>query len=137
MTLEMKAGAAETFARRPIEGAEPSAEPRMPDALLLDGQQRMTSLYQTCIRDVVVTTITPGQRLVHHWFYIDIIKALEAGADREEAIIGIPEDRKVKKNFDREVELDLSTPEQEYEKLMFSLNRVFNSFGWMRGFLDY
>jgi uncharacterized protein with ParB-like and HNH nuclease domain len=46
MTLEMKASAAATFARRPIEGAPPEAKRRAPDALLLDGQQRMTSLYQ-------------------------------------------------------------------------------------------
>ena len=73
----------------------------------------MTSLYQTCIRNAVVATITPRQKLVRHWFYIDIMKALAPGADREEAIIGIPEDRKVKEDFDRKVKLDLSTPEHE------------------------
>src|SRR5215212_8536412 len=50
MTLEMRAGAADTFARRPVQGALPEAEKQAPDQLLLDGQQRMTSLYQTCIR---------------------------------------------------------------------------------------
>ena len=137
MTLEMKAGAAETFARRPIEGADPAGTTQTPDALLLDGQQRMTSLYQTCVRNAVVATITPRQKLVRHWFYIDIMNAFAPGADREEAIIGIPEDRKVKEDFDRKVKLDLSTPEHEYGNLMFPVNRVFNSYNWMRGFVNF
>ena len=50
MTMEVKLGAADTFARRPIQGAEAVAANAAPDQLLLDGQQRMTSLYQTCLR---------------------------------------------------------------------------------------
>src|SRR5437868_12585784 len=50
MTLEMKTGAADTFARRPVQGAPKEASDHAPDQLLLDGQQRMTSLYQTCMR---------------------------------------------------------------------------------------
>jgi len=137
MTLEMKAGAADTFVRRAIQGALPAADSRAPDALLLDGQQRMTSLYQTCMRDAVVETITPRQRLVRHWFYIDIQKALSPAVDREDAILGVPEDRKIKENFDRDVVLDLSTPELEYEKMMFPLNKVFDWDEWQDGFGDY
>ncbi len=137
MTLEMKAGAAETFARRPIEGAEPNAATRAPDALLLDGQQRMTSLYQTCMRNEVVATITPRQKLVRHWFYIDIAQALAPSANREDTILGIPEDRKVKANFNKDVLLDLSTAEAEYARLMFPVNRVFDWDEWQDGFGDY
>jgi hypothetical protein len=137
MTLEMKAGAAETFARRPIQGAMTEAGGRMPDALLLDGQQRMTSLYQTCLRNAVVETITPAKRLVRHWFYIDIQKALDPAVDREEAICGVPEDRKIKANFDRDIVLDLSKPEFEYENMMFPLNQVFEPFKWMQGFINH
>jgi uncharacterized protein with ParB-like and HNH nuclease domain len=44
MTLDVKPGDADTFARRPVQGAEPTAGTTPPDQLLLDGQQRMTSL---------------------------------------------------------------------------------------------
>lgn len=37
MTLEMKAGAADSFARRPIQGAPEAAAAQAPDQLLLDG----------------------------------------------------------------------------------------------------
>jgi hypothetical protein len=62
---------------------------------------------------------------VKRWFYIDIQKALRADADREEAVFAVPEDRRLKINFDRDILLDLSKPEFEYEKLMYPLNRVF------------
>lgn len=137
MTLEMKAGAAETFARRPVQGALPEASSRSPDQLLLDGQQRMTSLYQTCIRRAVVETITPRQKLVNRWFYIDIEKSLRPDINREEAILTVPEDRKIKEDFNRKTTLDLSTPEAEYERLVFPMNRVFDWDEWQDGFGDY
>ncbi|MFC0242632.1 GmrSD restriction endonuclease domain-containing protein [Rhodopseudomonas telluris] len=137
MTLEMKAGAADTFARRPIQGAPPEASSQAPDQLLLDGQQRMTSLYQTCMRRQVVETITARQKLVKRWFYIDIEKALRSDFDREDAIFTLPEDRKIKEDFDRKITLDLSTAESEYEQLMFPVNQVFNWDAWQDGFGDY
>lgn len=137
MTLEMKAGAAETFARRPIQGSSAEATSQIPDQLLLDGQQRMTSLYQTCMRKEVVETITPRQKLVKRWFYIDIERALRPDVDREDSVITLPEDRKIKEDFDRTVVLDLSTPEAEYENLMFPVNQVFDWDTWQDGFNDY
>ncbi len=137
MTLEMKPGIAETFARRPVEGAEPAAESRMPEQLLLDGQQRMTSLYQTCIKRDVVETITPRLKQVKRWFYIKIEAALDARIDREEAIITVPEDRQIKSDFARSIDLDVSTPDLEYENMMFPVNQIFDWDDWQDGFVDY
>lgn len=137
MTLEVKPGAADAFARRPIQGADAAVGDRAPDQLLLDGQQRMTSLYQTCLRREVVQTVTPRLKLVKRWFYIDMRKSMDASEDRENAIVSVPEDRRIKSDFDRKIELDLSTPELEYENLMFPLNQVFDSMNWMMGFWTY
>ena len=136
MSLKSKIDTGVVFAYRPIEGA-PVAALTKPEQLLLDGQQRMTSLYQSCMRRQVVTTITAKKRLVKRWFYIDMIKALNSEADRESAIFALPEDRKLKENFDRDIVLDLSSPELEYEKLMFPLNQVFSTDVWMQGFWNY
>jgi hypothetical protein len=136
MTLESKNGTT-IFARRPVQGAPAAALQTTPDELLLDGQQRMTSLYQACMRREVVETITPKNKLVKRWFYIDIAKALQADADRDEAIFSVPEDRRIKANFDKDILLDLSQPEREYEKLMFPLNRVFDWDEWQDGFGDF
>ena len=130
MTLEVKPGAADTFARRPIQGADAAVGDDAPDQLLLDGQQRMTSLYQTCLRREVVQTVTPRLKLVKRWFYIDIRKAMNPAEDRENAIVSVPEDRRIKSDFDRKIDLDLSTPELEYQNLMFPLNQVFDWDEW-------
>lgn len=136
MTLEMKTGAAKTFECRPVEGAPADAASREPDELLLDGQQRMTSLYQTCLRKKLVTTVTARQKTVQRWFYIDIRKALSPDADRIEAIMAIPEDRKLRENFNKTIKLDLSTQDLEFEHMMFPLDCVFDSDEWQFAFLS-
>lgn len=135
MTLESKRES--DYAHRPIEGAPPSATNAPADELLLDGQQRMTSLYQACWRREVVKTITPKNKVVWRWFYIDIAKALQTDGDREDAIFAMPEDRRLKAPFGRDIILDLDSQEKEFERMMFPLNRVFDWDEWQEGFGDY
>lgn len=104
-----------------------------PQSLLLDGQQRMTSLYQVTLRGQVVETVTPKNKKVKRWFYIDVRKALDPSVDREEAIVGVPEDRVVRTDFGRGVELDLSTSENEYGALMYPVTAVFDWDRWQDG----
>lgn len=137
MTLELKSGAGNTFARRPIEGSAVTANQQEAEELLLDGQQRMTSLFQTCLRNDVVQTITIRQKLVKRWFYIDIVAAMKSDGDREDAIVSVPESRKIKSDFNRKTDLDLSSDDLEYENLMFPTNRVFDWDEWQDGFQDY
>src|SRR6476619_3337628 len=91
--MSLDTGGPVNFKRRPVEGAPPDAKGVSPQSLLLDGQQRMTSLYQVTLRAKVVETITPKKKKVRRWFYIDIRKAMDGAIDREESIIGVPEDR--------------------------------------------
>lgn len=132
MTLET--GGDVNFKPRPVEGAPLAASAETPQSLLLDGQQRMTSMYQVTMRGKVVETVTPKKKRVKRWFYIDIRKALDPFIDREEAIIGVPEDKVVRAAFGREATLDLSTMEREYKALMFPLGKVFDWDSWQDGF---
>ena len=136
MSLKSKIDTGVVFAYRPLEGAPVAAQTK-PEQLLLDGQQRMTSLYQSCMRRQVVSTITAKKRLVKRWFYIDIRNALNAEADRDSAIFAVPEDRKLKENFDKDIVLDLSSSELEYEQLIYPLNQAFNWDTWQEEFGDY
>ncbi|RVD04790.1 DUF262 domain-containing protein, partial [Mesorhizobium sp. M7A.F.Ca.ET.027.02.1.1] len=135
MTLET--GGDVDFKPRLIEGAPEAARTATPRSLLLDGQQRMTSLYQVSLRGSVVETITPKKKKVKRWFYIDILKALDSGTDREESIIGVPEDRLVRENFGREVVLDLSSPEREFENLHYPVSQIFDWDDWQDGYNEY
>ncbi len=132
MTLD--SGGQVNFKPRPVEGAPPEARQTTPQSLLLDGQQRMTSLYQVTLRGEVVETVTPKNKKVRRWFYIDIRKALDAAVDREESIVGVPEDRVIRTDFGREVVTDLSSPEKEYAALMYPVSQVFDWDRWQDGF---
>ncbi|MBK1625434.1 GmrSD restriction endonuclease domain-containing protein [Afifella marina] len=135
MTLET--GGEVDFRPRPIEGAPPEAGNSKPRSLLLDGQQRMTSLYQVTLRGEVVETVTPRKKRVKRWFYIDILKALDPASDREDAIIAVPENKIITTDFGREVVLDLSTTDKEFEELMYPISSVFGWDDWQRQFIEH
>ena len=135
--MSLETGGAVEFKARRIQGAPDDAETHAPRYLLLDGQQRMTSLYQTCMRRQIVETVTARQKRVKRWYYINIEAALDPQYNREDAVVGIPEDRIQRSDFGRTVLLDLSSPELEYEEAMFPVNRVFDWDAWQDGFGDH
>jgi Protein of unknown function DUF262 len=135
--MSLDTGGPVNFKPRPVEGAPPDAKGVSPQSLLLDGQQRMTSLYQVTLRAKVVETITPKKKKVKRWFYIDIRKALDPSIDREEAIVGLPEDKIEKVDFGRVVKSDLSSAHKEYAALMYPVCQVFDWDKWQDGFDNY
>jgi uncharacterized protein with ParB-like and HNH nuclease domain len=135
--MSLDTGGPVNFKPRPIEGVPSTARPILPQSLLLDGQQRMTSLYQVTLRGKVVETVTPKKKKVRRWFYIDIRKALDQTVDREDAIVAVPEDKIERTDFGREITLDLSTPEREYAALMYPVSEVFDWDKWQDGFDEY
>ena len=113
------------FHTRPVEGVQLLQE-RPPEELILDGQQRITTLTRVLMLDTPVETRTSKGKEIRVYYYFDIRKALEAD-DPEEAIIVVDEDKKQRANFGREVVLDLSAIERECEQLIFPCNRVFDA----------
>ena len=59
---------------------------------------------------------------------------MDESADREEAIIGVPEDRVIRTDFGREAVMDLSSAEKEYAALMYPVSQVFDWDKWQDGF---
>lgn len=97
----------------------------------------MTSLYQVTLRGKVVETVTPKKKRVKRWFYIDIRKALDAESDREDAIVGMPEDRVLRDNFGKDIVLDLSSRDKEFDALMYPLSMVFDWNIWQMQFVGH
>ncbi|OUM87630.1 MAG: hypothetical protein BAA01_05015 [Bacillus thermozeamaize] len=112
------------FKPRPVEGVI-LPQPVEPERLILDGQQRLTSLYQSLYSGKPVTTKDPRGNTISRWYYLDINKVLDPAADREEAVVSVPEDRKIR-NFRGEVTADYSTMEAECRAELFPLARVFD-----------
>lgn len=108
-----------------------------PEELLLDGQQRMTSLYQAAYSRQPVSVKTNRDTEVSRLYCIDIQRALLTGADLEDAIVAVPADGIIRTNFGRDVQLDLSSPEKEFEHHMFPLNQVFDSRDWFYKWRDH
>ncbi|MFH1673363.1 MAG: DUF262 domain-containing protein [Pseudomonadota bacterium] len=120
------------FKPRPIEGVELDGELE-PERFVLDGQQRLTSLYQTLSYGKVVKTRDVRKRDIKRWYYIDMCKALDLNLDREDAIVSLPEN-KIIRNFRNEILEDYSTKEAEYKCHLFPVWQVFDSAGWRREF---
>lgn len=121
---------------RPIEGVELPPHAPEPERLILDGQQRLTSLYQALFADRPVETRDARGTPVRRWYYLHIPTALDPEADREEAIVGVPEDRIVR-NFRGEVEEDYTTLEHECLAEMLPLSLVLDIAGLMRWQMRY
>lgn len=120
------------FKQRLIEGVDIDNPPE-PDSLILDGQQRLTALYQALFSDKPVSTIGSRQRQLKVWYYIDIAKAVESDfRERDEAIIEIPENKKLAKSG--QPTLDLSSSEKEYENGLFPLRYIFDPIDWGAGY---
>ena len=129
MTLDV--GGDVQFQSRLIEGVASGVQAAK-EQYLLDGQQRLTSLYQALRYEHPVNTrYRPGgSRFTKRWYYIDIQKALDSATDRDETIISVPEDRVVRSNFGREITRDLSSPEREYEHHMIPTEKVMEGMRW-------
>ncbi|MFL6162356.1 MAG: DUF262 domain-containing protein [Jatrophihabitantaceae bacterium] len=113
------------FKPRPIEGAAVTGQTPA-DSLLLDGQQRLTSLTQALTGNGLVNTMDSRGKLLTRRYYVDMDLAL-AGEDRiEEAVVSIPGDGVVRSNFGRHVEKDYSTPEKERAARMFPLRLLYD-----------
>jgi len=109
---------------RPIEGVS-LPDGTLPERLVLDGQQRLTSLFQAIMYGSPAATKDARGRAVDRWYYLDIDKALDANGDREDAILSLPEDRLLK-SFRSEVICDCSTTEKECALGLFPLRIIFD-----------
>ena len=129
-------------------GSEVSFKPRLivgvpekkvePSELLLDGQQRITSLYQSTFSGEPVRTRLRKKKVeVLRHYYLDIKRSVSGNVDLYDAIVGVPEDRIVRTNFGKDIELDLSATGLEYENDMFPLDKSFDSKDWFYGWRDH
>lgn len=111
-----------------------------PDFLVLDGQQRLTSIYQATFSKNPVATKTDKGKEIERYYYLSMEKCMDENEDRYDAVLPVPADRKIKENFDRDVKLDLSDQQKEYAQKMFPVNIFFDSnalMKWQFGYMMY
>lgn len=111
-----------------------------PDFLMLDGQQRMTSLYLSLKNKGAVPTCDERKKELKRFYYLDMNKCLNDEEDRYDAVISVPEDRRLTSDFGRVVDLDLSDRAKEYKAMVFPINIIFDSditSQWEMGFQEH
>ncbi len=119
------------FKPRPLAGTHARLREVAPETLILDGQQRLTSLYQALMSMSAVETKDAKGKPIRRWYYLDMKKAVTNDDDREDAVLSVPEDRQAKA-FGGEITLDVTTPKREYVADLFPINRIFQSSEWRR-----
>ncbi len=132
-------GADVEFATRLVSGVDDTGAVKPAERLILDGQQRLTSLYQSLASGRPVQTQDTRKRRLERWFYIDMAVALDPDGDREAAIVAMPADRVERDDFGRGIARDLSHTAFECQHEMFPLGTVFNGpmvDAWMVAYLQ-
>ena len=127
----LEAGGEVRFETRPVEGLENEVPGgREPEKLILDGQQRLTTLTQALSLNRPVHTRTARGKEIKLHYYFDIGKAVDAPHALDEAIVVVDKNRQSRSNFGRTVDLDLSTTEMECRQLHFPCNQIMSSDPW-------
>lgn len=125
----LETGGEARFQLRPVEGVElpPGSSPEL---LILDGQQRLTTLTQVLALKTAVKTRTDKGKAIQRHYYWHIPTALEGGERLEDAIIAVEEDKVERTNFGKDIKLDLTTSEKECAQLYFPCDQILNSDAW-------
>jgi hypothetical protein len=115
------------FKPRAIEGVNlaPGVEAKF---LLLDGQQRLTSLTQALSGDGVVNTKDARGKLLDRRYFIHMPTAVEDSGRVDEAVISVPADGVVRSNFGKDIDLDLSDGDKQRALGYFPLNLLYGNY---------
>lgn len=124
------------FKPSPIEGSGIRPDTVEPKLLVLDGQQRLTSLYQALTGPV--RTVSANGKEIDRRYYIDLRAALADPDDLDAAVKSLPADGTLRTNFDRDVVLDVSTREKELAEGYFPLSLTYADEGtdWLWDYPD-
>ncbi|GAB40726.1 MULTISPECIES: GmrSD restriction endonuclease domain-containing protein [Gordonia] len=119
------------FKPRPIEGTDVPIGTHA-ESLLLDGQQRLTSLTQALTGDGVVHTMDSRGKRMDRRYFIDMHVAV-LGEDRiDEAVLSLPGDGIERTNFGKDIVRDASTPEKQQAAGLFPVSLVFgDAMSWL------
>jgi uncharacterized protein with ParB-like and HNH nuclease domain len=113
---------------------------KTPQVLVLDGQQRLTSVYCAMFNTKPVPTMLSSKReTVNRFYYFDIEKCLDPNIVRSEAIISVST-AKTKRKQGVGIYLDISTREKEFKASLFPINIIFDSIAsdkWRDEYRDY
>ena len=136
--MRLKHGGASThFKYRTLEGVDNTG--KTPAFLILDGQQRLTSIYCAAYSQKPAVVHSDKGKDNLRYYYLDINKCLDPDSERIDAVISVHENRRRRSREDN-IPADLSSRELEYQHEMFPVNLIFNSLereNWADGYKEF
>ena len=133
--LTLAVGGKNSLKPRPIEGVNPAEDAKTPNTLILDGQQRLTALFQSLKSEQGAYTLNDKGKPITRYYYLDMEKCLNDEIDREKAVLSSRENRRVQREHGEII--DIASPEMEYKNSMFPVNKIFDSDDWGDEYKDY
>jgi hypothetical protein len=124
------------FKPRAIEGVDlaPGTDAKF---LLLDGQQRLTSLTQALSGDGVVNTKDARGKLFDRRYLVHMQTALSDPNRVDDAIISVPADGVIRSNFGKDVVLDVGDHDKQRERGYFPLHLLYGDYmSWILELAD-
>ena len=127
------------FETRLIEGVNATDVHREPDTLILDGQQRLTALFQVLTLGNVAFRRDAQGSQIRRFYYLDMEACTGNETDREEAVISCREDRRlqVPTSNGKTKPIDLSLTKEQYDNHMFPIHKIFDSADWKQGYIQH
>ena len=116
----LESGGDFNFKCKNIEGS--GDEEKEPQLMILDGQQRMTSTFLAMRSKNPVNTMTDQNKPIKRYYYLNMNTALDLEVDRYDSIVAVDENKQIRENIGRDIVLDLSTREKEFENKMIPFN---------------
>lgn len=132
----LEAGGEVRFQTRPVEGLQFEGRTPDPELLILDGQQRLTSMFQATLMGSAAKTENERKQKVERWYYLDMRQLLANPDLLEEAVVDVPANR-IRPEVAGRPGLDLSHSEFEYEFGMFPVSRIYQAGEWQLGYINY
>ncbi|MFM7202062.1 MAG: protein kinase domain-containing protein, partial [Myxococcota bacterium] len=108
--------------------------------LVLDGQQRLTSLYLALRSGRPVPTYVEDRRKldVQRIYYFDLRAWFDAEVDKRDAILSLPPERVIRTNFNRDVVRDLSSVVREYDEHCIPVSSAFaDALSWGMNYMEH
>ena len=141
--LTLQAGGTEvSFKTRLFNGVDSISNQDEPEILILDGQQRLTALYQSLMSGKAVFTQNARGKDILRYYYLDMEACVKNEVEREEAVLSCGEDFQLHTASGKTIELLpqghlFSAANEEYKNKMFPVNKIFDYDDWQMEYQEY
>ena len=126
------------FKPRPIKGVDLTQIQKEPETLILDGQQRLTALFQSLMSKQGVYTLDTRGKEHYRYYYLDMEQCIKDEINREEAVLSCRKDLLRLQSTRGEIDLTPDAQEdlvtKEYDNAVFPIHRIFDANDWGDGY---